>query len=148
MKRLIVACMIVALVSASLHAQNTQATYDVQQSTMRSYQEVNDQFQQRYTHNFINSLVNLTKLRGNLAQAWQSLGLSPQAAHVVANAYQPNLAASVHHDSLDGKSEQEIAAALQSALVKKDYMLANQTLIDYERGQLQMKSNTSPRSRH
>ena len=148
MKRLTTVCMLVALGSASLHAQNTQATYDVQQSTMRSYQAVSDDFQQRDSQNYVNSLADLTKLRGNLAHAWQSLGLSPQAAQAVANAYQPNLVGSAHHNSLDGKSAPEIAAMLQSALARKDYMLANQTLIDYERGQLQMKSNTSSRQPH
>ncbi|MBQ4856002.1 hypothetical protein IMW82_15135 [Rhodanobacter sp. B2A1Ga4] len=148
MKKTIIVCMFFALGSASLHAQNTQSNYDLQQSTMRIDQNVNDDFQQRYRQNYVNALVDLTKLRDSLAQAWQSLGLSPQAARVVANAYKPNLAGNIHHDSLDDKSSQEVAAMLQSALASKDYMLADQTLIDYEQGKLSMGTRRPPAGHH
>lgn len=148
MNRLTFVCVLAALGSASLHAQNTQSNYDLQQSTMRIDQNVNSDFQQRYRQSYVNSLVNLTKLRDNLAQAWQGLGLSPQAAQAVANAYQPNLVGKVHHDPLNGKSSQEIAAMLQAALTSKDYMLANQTLIDYERDQVHVGAHRPPGGHH
>lgn len=148
MMKLILICAFAVLACTSLHAQNTESNYDLQQSTMRIDQNVNSDFQQRYSHNYVNSLVDLTKLRDNLAQAWQGLGLSAQAAQAVANAYKPNLARGIHHDSLSGKSSQEIATMLQSALTKGDYMMANQTLIDYEQNQVRIGTHRSPGSRH
>jgi hypothetical protein len=146
MKKAIIICMLFGSGSAALHAQNTQSNYDLQQSTMRTSQGVNDDFQQRYRLNYVKSLTDLTRLRDSLAQAWQSLGLSPQAARTVANAYKPNLAKDL--GPMEGKSHQEIAAMLQSALARKDYMLANQTLIDYEQGQMHMGVHRSPVDQH
>jgi hypothetical protein len=90
---------------------------------------------------WVQSLSSLKKLHANLAESWQKLGMQPQAAQVVANAYQPNLAATIHHGPLRGKSDAEIAAMLQSALSKKDYVLADQLLIDYQRERLQLASH-------
>jgi hypothetical protein len=146
MKKAIIICMLFGSGPAALHAQNTQSNYDLQQSTMRISQGVNDDFQQRYRLNYVKSLADLTRLRDSLAQAWQSLGLSPQAARTVANAYKPNLAKDL--GPMEGKSHQEIAAMLQSALARKDYMLANQTLIDYEQGQMHMGVHRSPVDQH
>jgi hypothetical protein len=148
MKRATIICMSFALGSASLHAQNTQSNYDVQQTTMRIDQGINEDFQQRYRQNYIKSLVDLTKLRDSLAQAWQNLGLSPQAARIVANGYQPNLARNLHHDSLDGKDGKQVAAMLQSALAGKDYMLADQTLIDYEQAQVHVGTHRASGGDH
>jgi hypothetical protein len=64
---------------------------------------------------WLNSMANLAKLRIKLAEAWQGMGMSPQGAKVVANAYEPNLAAHMHHESLRGKSDEEVAEMLQSA---------------------------------
>ncbi|WEN15791.1 hypothetical protein PY254_03715 [Rhodanobacter sp. AS-Z3] len=148
MKKTTIIAMLCALACSSVYAQNTQATYDVQQNTMSTYQSVNDDFQQRYRQNYVKSLTDLTRLRDSLTLEWQSLGLSPHAAKAVANAYKPNLVATAHHEPLSGKSDQEIAALLQNALAKKDYMLANQTLIDYEGEQLHMKSNVRRDGHH
>jgi hypothetical protein len=146
MKKAIIIYVLFGSGSAALHAQNTQSNYDLQQSTMRTSQEVNDDFQQRYRLNYVKSLTDLTRLRDSLTQAWQSLGLSPQAARTVANAYKPNLAKDL--GPMGGKSHQEIAAMLQSALARKDYMLADQTLIDYEQGQMHMGAHRSPVDQH
>ena len=152
MKKLTAICTLLVLGSASLHAQNTEdpshSAYDLQQNTMRNQQGNDQAFRQQDRQAFVNSVANTTKLRNKLAEAWQSLGMAPQAAQAVANAYQPNLAANVHHANLHGKSGQEVAAMLQSALAKKDYMLANQTLIDYQREQMHMGSDSSPTGRH
>ncbi|WP_426690475.1 hypothetical protein [Rhodanobacter ginsengiterrae] len=126
----------------------SQSAYNLQQNDMRNQQGVDNSFRQGDRQTYVNSLANLTKLRSKLAEAWQRLGMSPQAAQAVASAYQPSLAQNVHHDSLHGKSSQEVATMLQAALAKKDYMLANQTLIDYERDQAHVGSNTSPTGRH
>ena len=148
MKRPIIVCVFVTLTFAALYAQNTraqsQSAYNIQQNEMRSQQHSSNDLQHSDHQTYINSLANLTKLRAKLAEAWQTLGMSPQAARAVANAYQPSPAQNVPHVSLRGKSDQEVAAMLQSALSSKNYMLANQTLIEYERLQAKLGTNTSP----
>lgn len=139
------ACVLAALGSASLHAQNSHSNCDLPQSTMRINQNVNDDFQQRHRHNHVNTLVDLTKSHDKLAQAGQSLDLSPQVARAVANARQPNLVWKLHHESLSGKSRQEMAGMLQSG---KDHMLASQTPIDYEQNQLRVGTHMPPGGRH
>jgi hypothetical protein len=87
---------------------------------------------------WLNSLANLDKLRTKLAEAWQSMGMSPQGATIVANAYDPNLATRTHHTSLRGKSDEEVAQMIQSAIMQKNYLAADQLLIDYERTMLRI----------
>ncbi len=136
MKRLLVVCTLVTLTSTSFYAQNALAqsrtAYYLQVNGIRGPQNSSDDLQHNEQQIYVNSMANLTKLRDKLAEAWQTLGMSPQAAQAVANAYQPNLAQNSHHASLRGKSGQEIAALIQSSLAKKDYLLANQTLIDFQ----------------
>ncbi len=155
MKRLAFVCTVVALASPALQAQNaseghmtSQSAYNIQQNQNRQGQNSYNDLEHSDRQVWVNSMANLTKLRGKLAEAWQNLGMAPQAAQNVAAAYQPNLAENVHHASLRGKSDQEIAAMLQSALAKKDYMLANQLLIDHQREQLRLGTPTSPEGRH
>lgn len=90
---------------------------------------------------WLNSIANLAKLRIKLAEAWQSMGMSPQGAKEVANAYDPNLATRMHHESLRGKSDEEVAEMLQSAIREKHYLGADQLLIDYERNRLRIGTN-------
>ncbi|MGB3747019.1 MAG: hypothetical protein WA961_02370 [Rhodanobacter sp.] len=87
---------------------------------------------------WLKSAANLAKLRVKLAEAWQSLGLSPQGADLVAKAYNPDLAARMHRDLARGKSDEEVAAMLQSSIRQKRYLEANQLLIDYERNRLRL----------
>jgi hypothetical protein len=152
MKRLTVVCMAVTLTSGAIYARSalaqSQSAYNLQQNDMRTQQSSANALQHGDRQTYVNSLANLTKLRAKLAEAWQTLGMSPQAAQAVANAYQPDLAQNVRHVSLRGKNGQEVAAMLQSALAKKDYMLANQTLIEYEKIKTTLGSDTSPDSPH
>ncbi|WP_159082198.1 hypothetical protein [Rhodanobacter thiooxydans] len=152
MKRLIIVCMVVMLASGAVYARNalaqSQSAYNLQQNEMRSQQSSANALQHNDRQTYVNSLANLTKLRAKLAEAWQTLGMSPQAAQAVANAYQPSLVQNVRHVSLRGKSSQEVAAMLQSALASKDYMLANQTLIEYEKIKTGLGADTSPDSPH
>ncbi|MCX7514644.1 hypothetical protein [Frateuria sp. STR12] len=80
---------------------------------------------------WINSMANLDELRVNLAQAWQGMGMSPQAAKLVADAYDPERAARMPHASLNGKSNQEVAQMMQIALKEQRYLAADQLLIDF-----------------
>jgi hypothetical protein len=152
MKRLLVVCTLVTLTSTSFYAQNALAqsrtAYYLQVNGIRGPQNSSDDLQHNEQQIYVNSMANLTKLRDKLAEAWQTLGMSPQAAQAVANAYQPNLAQNSHHASLRGKSGQEIASMLQSALAKKDYALADQMLIEYEQIEAKLGANVSPDSQH
>ena len=152
MKRLLVACMLVTLTSTAFYAKNalaqSQSAYNLQQNDMRNQQSSTNALQRNDRQTYVNSVANLTKLRAKLAEAWQTLGMSPQAAQAVANAYQPNLAQNSHHASLRGRSGQEIASMLQSALAKKDYALADQMLIEYEQIEAKLGANVSPDSQH
>ena len=155
MKKLTVVCTLVALASPALQAQqvterspNAQSAYNIQQNLSRMDGQRYNASANGDRQAYVNSLANLTKLRAKLAEAWQALGMSPQAAQAVAASYQPNFALNSHRASLRGKSDQEIAAMLQSALAKKDYMVANQTLIDYERNKLNLGTDLSPDGKH
>ncbi len=138
MKRLAFICTLVALASPALHAQSSreqlpsQSAYNIQQNQMRQQQNSDFNFQRNDRQVWINSMSNLTKLRGKLAEAWQTRGMSPQEAQEVAAAYKPDLADNLHHASLRGKSDKEIDAMLQSAVAQKDYLLADKMLIDHE----------------
>jgi hypothetical protein len=92
---------------------------------------------------WLNSLANLTKLRTKLAEAWQGMGLAPPLAKQIADAYDPELASHMHHTSMKGKSDQEVAGLLQTALTQKHYLVADQLLIDYQRQKLKLAEMTS-----
>lgn len=114
---------------------DTRATMqDVYRSQARGAKEMEAGDRQAW----LNSLANQTKLRAKLAEAWQGMGLSPQAAKTIADAYDPQMASQMHHTSMRGKSDQEVAALLQSALTAKHYLVANQLLIDYQREKLKL----------
>lgn len=158
MKGIAIVCTLIALGSPALYAQNRaqqeqqitqQSAQNVQQNMERMAQQTDARMVQGDHQAWLNSMPNLTKLRSKLAEAWQTLGMSPSAAHVVASAYMPNLAAAIHHAPLRGKSDEEIAAMLQSALAKKDYLMADQLLIDHQREQLLLgeATSTSPEGR-
>jgi hypothetical protein len=82
---------------------------------------------------WMKSMVSLPQARARLAAEWQHLGVSAKDAKVIASAYRPDDAERFQHAPLRGKSDTEIASMLQSALVAKNYRLANLLLIDYER---------------
>lgn len=152
MKRLITICMLAMAACAIIFAPDvlaqSQSAYNLQQNEMRSQQSAANNLNRNERQTYVNTVANLTKLRAKLAEAWQALGMSPQAAQAVANAYQPNSSQNLQSISLRGKSGQEVAAMLQSALAKRDYMLANRTLIEYEKIQTKLGTSTSPVGQH
>jgi hypothetical protein len=156
MKGIAIVCTLVALGSPALYAQNRdeqqitqQSARNVGQNMERMAQQAGKSLDEGDRQAWLNSLPNLVKLRSKLAESWQTLGMSPPAAHAVASAYMPNLAVNLHHAPLRGKSDEEIAAMLQSALAKKDYLMADQLLIDHQREQLLLgeATSTSPEGR-
>lgn len=160
MNKFTIALAVAALVSPALHAQESdankgsdasrlsQSAYNLQQNAMRSRASLYNSLQKNDHQTAINSLGNLTKLRAKLAEAWQALGLSPSAAKMVAAAYQPNFSLNARRVSLQGKSDEEIAALIRTSLAKKDYLLANQTLIDFQTKRSMLGADTSPDGMH
>jgi hypothetical protein len=112
-----------------------------QEREHREMQNATRYMEEAERRSWLKSAANLAKLRVKLAEAWQSLGLSPQGANLAAKAYDPNLAARMHHDLTRGKSDEEVAQMLQSAIRQKRYLEADQLLIDYERNRLRLGAN-------
>ncbi len=79
------------------------------------------------------AMADLPKVRAHLTQVWQHFGMSAKNAEIVASAYRVRDADLDRASSLSGKSDQEIASMLQSALGAKNYALADQLMINYER---------------
>jgi hypothetical protein len=88
-------------------------------------------------------MANLARLRARLAEAWQAMGMSPQGARLVADAYDPHPAGRLHHAALRGKSDQEVAQMMQLAIKEKRYLHADQLLIDYQREKLNLGETAS-----
>lgn len=85
------------------------------------------------------ALANLAKLRAGLAQSWQQMGLSPEAARRVADSYDPEFAARMHHTSLRGKTDAQVADMLRNAVASNRFLVADQLLIDYQRQKLSLR---------
>lgn len=143
---------VLALTISTAFAQQQQPQSDPNADMMRRQQDTYnrqlqnkaDQFAEGDRQAWLNSAANLAKLRVKLAEAWQGMGMSPQGAKFVADAYDPNLAFHMHRASLRGKSDQEVAQMLQSALKDKHYMMADQLLIDYQREKLRLGASAAP----
>jgi len=112
-----------------------------QEALSQMYQEsasANQGWETNYDRQNRNQIKDLSKIRQRLADAWQHFGMKPDAAKAVASTYvfdQPNLA---DPPSIKGKSDQEVASMMQTALSQKQYLRANQLLIQYERRRLHL----------
>jgi len=127
-----------AQMAAKLDPGSAEQVIRHQDALDRQAQNVARDLEQGERQSWLNSMANLAKLRTKLAEAWHDMGMSPQGAKVVADAYAPNLAMRMHHESLRGKSDQEVAEMLQAAIKQKNYLSANVLLIDYQRNRLGM----------
>lgn len=130
-----------AQMAANLDPGSASQVIQRQEMLNREMQNAARAMEEGQRRSWLNSMANLAKLRIKLAEAWQDMGMSPQDAKVVADAYDPNLAAGLHHESLRGRSDEEVAEMLQSAIRQKHYLSANQLLIDYEQNRLRIGTN-------
>jgi hypothetical protein len=130
-----------AQMAAKLDPGSAGQVMQRQETLYRQAQNASRDMEEGQRRSWLNSMVNVAKLRIKLAEAWQGMGMSPQGAKMVANAYDPDLAARMHHESLRGKSDEDVAEMLQSAIRQKHYLSANQLLIDYERNRLRIGKN-------
>jgi hypothetical protein len=96
-----------------------------------------------YDQRSIKAMTDLPKVRAHLTEVWQRFGMSAKDAGMVASAYQVGDANLDRASSLSGKSDDQIASMLQFALKSKDYTLADQLMINYERKRIQPTAGTS-----
>ena len=127
MKTVFLVGITLALAASAVSAQQMPQQH-VSAAAMRSPRDFGTSNHQTW----LNEMDRLTKLRAELAQSWQGMGMSPQAAKLVAGAYDPKKAARIHHPSLRGKSSPEVAQMMQTALKEKRYLDADQLLIDFQ----------------
>ncbi|MGY3041743.1 hypothetical protein ACVWWQ_003376 [Rhodanobacter sp. TND4EL1] len=130
-----------AQMAANLDPGSASQVIQRQEMLNREMQNAARAMEEGQRRSWLNSMANLAKLRIKLAEAWQDMGMSAQDAKVVADAYDPNLVVGLHHESLRGKSDGEVAEMLQSAIRQKRYLSANQLLIDYEQNRLRIGTN-------
>ncbi|NUR24237.1 hypothetical protein [Frateuria sp.] len=155
-KPLVFALLMLAAPAALAQQQNQPSQDQVAEQMMRMHQEQLNRQAQNTATNFargdhqawLNSMANLTRLRTKLAEAWQGMGMSPQGAKVVADAYDPEWASHAHHVSLRGKTDQEVAQLMQAALKDKRFLDADQLLIDYQRQKLRLGELSSIQETH
>ena len=150
MRRVNIVLVIVAAIAVSpLAAQqhNNPAPNNWHQEFQEQQQRVNDRADKEWEHSYDRQnrqhIEDLPKIREHLAETWQRFGMKPDAAKAVASTYvieQPNLAAP---PTIKGKTDQEVASMMQAALSNKQFLLANQLLIQYERRRLHLPD--SPR---
>lgn len=154
MKKLIVLCTLAAIASTMLYASNARAYQDLTRDQSRgvvpdkaqnatgrkSIEILNSADGNRRSYN--DAQTRLTALRAQLAKGWEALGMPKEAAEQVAAGYQENGTLTAHRVSVRNKSDAEIATMLQAALADKDYSLANQTLIAFQRKKLKDEGHT------
>ena len=152
MKGMMAVCALVALASSGLHAQQHTGS---EQPNVRSRQELRENMNRasqqasmaQYWSNdrkSVESVAAQAKIRVKIAEAWQALGMSPEGAKVVADAFHTEHSGRFVPASLEGKSENEVAAMLRDALSRKNYLLADQLLIQYEQARLSSPASTAP----
>jgi hypothetical protein len=126
---------------SSRPSQSVQSFGDLRERAAQSNFEAHRRADQQ---GWLDSMKTQDKLRVRLAQAWQSMGMSPEGARRVADAYDPELAARSHHTSLRGKSDEQIAQLMRDALRDGRYLKADMLLIDYQRQQLALDELSAP----
>jgi len=151
MRRLNVGLIVSAiLVAGPLAAQQNSSkpsqdamSAELQRQQLQMNERAGKEWEYSYDRQNRKHIEDLPKIRAHLAETWQRFGMKPDAAKAVASAYvieQPNLAAP---PTIKGKTDQEVASMMQAALSNKQFLLANQLLIQYERRRLHIPD--SPR---
>ena len=137
------AAMILLLASGAAGAQKMSQPEAVQQLADQASQQAafarSMEFGERYNEHWHKGMISLPQARKSLAEEWQKLGLSPELANQVAATYRGDSSALLNHPPLEGRSEKEVSAMIQQALVAKHYPMANRLLIDYERQRLNLE---------
>jgi hypothetical protein len=117
----------------------------MEQASRQAGMSRSDTFGDRYNEHLQKGMISLAAARKSLAAEWQKLGLSPEQATAVASTYRADTSAMLNHPSLERRSDKEVSAMIQQALASKNYRMANQLLIDYERQKLHVDSASAQR---
>jgi hypothetical protein len=152
MKGMMAVCALFVLASPVLHAQhnssgeqpNRQSNQQFLENRSRASQEASMELYRANDRKSVESVAAQARIRVKLAQAWQALGMSPEGAKLVADAFHTEHSGRFVPASLEGKSEDEVAAMLRDALSRKNYLLADQLLIQYEQARLSFPASTAP----
>lgn len=135
------ALLALAAASTSLAQQqnqeSNQSAHDAQmqqaaQTHMR-YDAAENAWDRGYDQRSVKAMADLPKVRAHLTKVWQHFGMSAKDAEMIASGYRVSDADLNRVSSLSGKSDEQIASMLQSALAAKNYALADQLMINYER---------------
>lgn len=152
MKSMMIVCALIVLSSPALHAQqsrggeqpNVVSRQQLRDNMSRAAQEAGNAWQRTNERQSVDAIAAQTRLRARLAEAWQALGMSPDGAKLVADAFHVERSGRYTPASLHGKSEEEVAAMLRDALARKNYLLADQLLIQYEQARLSLPASAAP----
>jgi hypothetical protein len=146
-RRVLVTALVALIVPAAAFAQQQQRPQvDPQYEMMRRQAQMSDRQERERDHDLARGTygwskdyeAKLEKLRAGLAQSWRDMGMSPEGAKLVADAYDPKLAAKAPKVPIRGKSDQEVAQMMQAALKGKRYLEADQLLIDYQQRKVEL----------
>jgi hypothetical protein len=120
--------------------QSSQSSRDAQmQQAAQAYsrsEAAGNAWDRSYDQRSNKAMADLPKIRAHLTQVWQHFGMSAKDAEMVASAYRVNAINLNRGSLLTGKGDQEAASMLQSALKDKNYALADELMIDYERSRI------------
>ena len=117
-------------------SQGLAAQRAMEDANRRAVMSREDTFRSGNDDAWRSGMITLDAARKSLAREWQKLGLSPELATTVAHAYRADSSTLLSHPPLEGRSDQDVSAMIQRALQSKNYRLANQLLIDFERKKL------------
>lgn len=144
--------MLVMLTSTAFYAQSALArsrtAYYLQVNGMRGPQNSSDDPQHNEQQIHINSMADLPNFAPRSRRPGKPQACRRRRPRLWRTRINRTLRKTPHHASLRGKSGQEVASMLQSALAEKDHVLADQTLIEYERIEAKLGANVSPASQH
>lgn len=122
---------------AQQQQQSNQSAHDVQmQQAAQGYsrsEAAANAWDRSYDQRSVKAMADLPKVRAHLTQVWQHFGFSAKDAEMIASAYRVSDADLNRAASLSGKSDEQIASMLQSALKDKKYALADQLMLNYEK---------------
>ncbi|TPG11008.1 hypothetical protein EAH75_08555 [Rhodanobacter glycinis] len=141
---------LLALTAANTSLAQQQQNEDTHEAQMQQAAQgysrseaAGNAWERGYDQRSVKAMADLPKVRAHLTQVWQHFGMSAKGAEMVASGYRVSDADLNRAASLSGKSEDQIASMLQSALSTKNYALADQLMLNYEKKRMGSTAVTS-----
>lgn len=146
----VVCLALLALTAANTSLAQQQQNEDTHEAQMQQAAQgysrseaAGNAWERGYDQRSVKAMADLPKVRAHLTQVWQHFGMSAKGAEMVASGYRVSDADLNRAASLSGKSEDQIASMLQSALSTKNYALADQLMLNYEKKRMGSTAVTS-----